>query len=103
MKGFEIRINDQEPVFAAVDCVLSVTFGMGYDEEDNYFLVEGLDSRSYHIRWIDKKLEIGDKVKIQVAEIDHVSPFLKKYPSDRENLKEEYYKLKKQLEENGLI
>ena len=52
---------------------------------------------------MNRKMSLGDKIKVRVREIDIASPLHMRYPSDREEMKKEYYKLKKKLEEEGKL
>ena len=52
---------------------------------------------------MNKKMSLGDKIKVRVREIDIASTLHMRYPSDREEMKKEYYKLKKKLEEEGKL
>ena len=100
MKGFEIKINE-EIITVASDRVVCVFFHFG----DGYEIinVSGSDSKSYHSIWFEKKLQIGDKINVRVAEIDIIPPPIEKCPFDRNELKKRYIELKKELEAEGLI
>ena len=40
---------------------------------------------------------------LRICEIDTVSPYYERFPSDREEMRKEYDELKKQLEEEGKL
>jgi hypothetical protein len=103
MKGFEIKINDKKVIRAVSDSLTSISIGTGYFPEDNYIYIGGIDSKSDHLTWLDKKLKLGDKIKVKVMEIDRISPLIRKKLSDKNKLKERYDELKRELEDNGLI
>ncbi len=42
-------------------------------------------------------------MKVRICEIDTVSPYYERFPSDREEMRKEYDELKKQLEEEGKL
>ena len=69
MKGLEIKINN-EKIIASTDCIVSIVLGAGCNSEDNFVVIEGLDSKSNFLTWIDTRLTIGDKVKVRVTEIN---------------------------------
>lgn len=48
-------------------------------------------------------MSLGDKIKVRVREIDIAFSIAYEIPSDREEMKKEYYKLKKKLEEEGKL
>lgn len=97
MEGFEIKINNEELITVTSDKLVTVFI----DAED--ICISGLDSKLDRLIWFEKKIKIGDKIKIKVTAIDNVSPLKKRYPADRYELKERYYKLKKELENKELI
>lgn len=102
MKGFEIWINDDAPMIAACDNLVTIVISVGYPDGDNLH-IGGLDSSQYHLRWFAKQPEIGDKIKVRICEVDTALSPDENYPSDREEMKKEYYELKKQLEEEGKL
>ena len=94
MKGFEICINDAAPIVAMTDSLVTLIISVGYADGDDMH-IGGMDSKSNHLIWMNKKMSLGDKIKVRVREIDIASPLHMRYPSDREEMKKEYYKLKK--------
>ena len=96
MKGFEICINDAAPIVAMTDSLVTLIVSVGYADGDDMH-IGGMDSKSNHLIWMNKKMSLGDKIKVRVREIDIASPLHMRYPSDREEMKKEYYKLKKKL------
>lgn len=101
MKGFEIRLNDEEPLIAASDNLAFVIVGAGPD--DNYIYVGGADMRFYSMVWWNKKLQKGDKVRIKLTDAGHISPAQSVTLPDKEELKKRYERLKAELSEKGLI
>ena len=102
MKGFEICINDAAPIVAMTDSLVTLIISVGYADGDDMH-IGGMDSKSNHLIWMNKKMSLGDKIKVRVREIDIASPLHMRYPSDREEMKKEYYKLKKKLEDTSPI
>ena len=102
MKGFEIKIND-EMINASSDNSVCIYVEAGCGSEGNFVIIRGMDSKSYHLSWLNARLAIGDKIKVRVTEIENVSPIISKRPSDREELIKEYYDLKDELENDKLI
>ncbi len=102
MKSFKVTINEEE-VIAASDRIVSISIGAGNHPQDNYIHIGGMDSNSYHLTWLDRHLEKGDRIKVKVCETNRISPLKESIPSDRHELKSKYDHLKKELEEKGLI
>lgn len=96
MLGFKITINGEKEISVASDNLVHIMMnaGHGYD----IICIDGIDSKSYHLRWYKRKLRLGDKIKIRVTEIDEIDPLLERNPFDRAELIERYYTLKKELE-----
>ena len=90
MKGFEISINDAAPILAASDDIVTIIISIGY-------------SNGNYIKWFGKQHKISDKMKVRICDIDTVSPYYERFPSDREEMRKEYDELKKQLEEEGKL
>lgn len=82
--------------------LFTLIISVGYADGDDMH-IGGMDSKSNHLIWMNKKMSLGDKIKVRVREIDIASPLHMRYPSDREEMKKEYYKLKKKLEEEGKL
>ncbi|MCE5204766.1 MAG: hypothetical protein LLF80_01480 [Porphyromonadaceae bacterium] len=102
MKSFKVTVNGEE-IIAASDRVVSVFVGAGNHHQDNYIHIGGMDSNSYHLTWLDRRLMIGDRIKVEIYETNIISHLKKRIPSDRNELKAKYYNLKEELEEKGLI
>ena len=81
MIGFEIRINNREPVIITSYDVAFVMVNCNYSFEN---------------------LKIGDKVVIKVVEISKVSPPMKVI-YDKDKMKIKYEQLKVELKVKGLI
>ena len=75
MIGFEIRINNREPVIITSYDVAFVMVNCNYSFDDNIY-IGGTDTLS-RLVWVDENLKIGDKVVIKVVEISKVSPPMK--------------------------
>ena len=89
MKGFEISINDAAPILAASDDIVTIIISIGYSN-GNYMHVGGMDSSHYYLKWFGKQPKISDKMKVRICEIDTVSPYYERFPSDREEMRKEY-------------
>ena len=85
MKGFEICINDAAPIVAMTDSLVTLIISVGYADGDDMH-IGGMDSKSNHLIWMNKKMSLGDKIKVRVREIDIASPLHMRYPSDREEM-----------------
>lgn len=103
MKGFNVQINDEKVISAACDGSVSVFIRGENCSGKGNISIRAMDSKSYHIEWIERGLKIGDKVKVRVTEINNISPFKCRTPSDRRELKETYLMLKKELAEKELL
>ena len=101
MKGFEICINDAAPIVAMTDSLVTLIISVGYADGDDMHAFPNSDDVEKGL--MNKKMSLGDKIKVRVREIDIASPLHMRYPSDREEMKKEYYKLKKKLEEEGKL
>ena len=75
MKGFEININGEKPVFVSSDSIVSVELYI--DNIDKEIVARGKNTKQQRFIWVRKKLDIGDKVKIKVTEIEEVTPPIK--------------------------
>lgn len=102
MKGFEVTINDNAPILAACDNLVSLIISVGYADGGNIY-IGGLDSNDFHLKWPGKRPELGDKIKVRVIETNVASPVCERHASDRMEMKKKYYELKKQLEEEGVL
>lgn len=100
MIGFEVIINNREPVIITSNDVAYVIMNCNYSSGDNIH-IGGIDTLSSLV-WVDENLKIGDKVVIKVVETSKVSPAMKKN-CDKDELRIKYEQLKVELQENGLI
>ena len=100
MIGFEIRINNREPVIITSYDVAFVMVNCNYSFDDNIY-IGGTDTLS-RLVWVDENLKIGDKVAIKVVEISKVSPPMKVI-YDKDKMKIKYEQLKVELKVKGLI
>lgn len=103
MKGLEVRINDNEPIIAVSDSLTSTFISVGYHNEKDDISIRGIDSKSHHLSWLDREIKPGDRIKIRTVERETASVLKERFPSDRKQMKEEYFNLKKQLEDKGLL
>lgn len=106
MLGFEIKVNEEDVMHVASEgpSVSVVMFVSQKDDKDSrYMTVGGMDSKLYHFSWTGKIIKSGDKVRIRVVEIDAPDPVVERFPHDRETIRRGYYRMKKELEEHGLI
>ena len=94
MIGFEIRINNREPVIITSYDVAFVMVNCNYSFDDNIY-IGGTDTLS-RLVWVDENLKIGDKVVIKV------SPPMKVI-YDKDKMKIKYEQLKVELKVKGLI
>ena len=88
MIGFEIRINNREPVIITSYDVAFVMVNCNYSFDDNIY-IGGTDTLS-RLVWVDENLKIGDKVVIKVI-------------YDKDKMKIKYEQLKVELKVKGLI
>lgn len=65
--------------------------------------VSGINSKSYYLNWQKIRLKLGDKIRVSITEIEEITPLVSSEPTDRQEMKQRYYDLKKQLEEKNLI
>lgn len=103
MKGLKIIINDKDVINIASDRVAGIFINIGESRQNNYIHIGGLDSKSYHLTWLEKEIKIGDKIKVKVSEINEITPLKERIPSDRSELVNKYHMLEKELKERGLI
>ena len=95
MIGFEIRINNREPVIITSYDVAFVMVNCNYSFDDNIYI-------GGRLVLVDENLKIGDKVVIKVVEISKVSPPMKVI-YDKDKMKIKYEQLKVELKVKGLI
>lgn len=100
MIGFEIIINNREPVIITSYDVAYIMINCNYSFGDKIYIA-GTDTLS-RLLWVDENLKIGDKVVIKVAEISKRS-FPMRITCDKDNMKIKYEQLKVELKEKGLI
>ncbi len=103
MKGLQIKINDKDEINIASDRVASIFINVGKDYQDNCIRMRGLDSKSYHLTWADKKIKVGDRISIKAGNISNITPLIQRTPSDRKELIKKYHILERELKEQGLI
>ena len=103
MLALEICINDSKPLVVGAD-ILFVDLNRIETRDDHRILAFGADDAFRYI-WIDKEMKDGDRVFIRVVDVENdriSSPFeIKK--CDREELKQRFEKLKKELQDKQLL
>ena len=62
----------------------------------------GLNSSDY-VTWYDSRLKKGDRIVIKIADIEENSKLIDVCPRNREEMLQEYFRLKSQLKNEGLI
>ena len=75
MKGFEICINDAAPIVAMTDSLVTLIISVGYADGDDMH-IGGMDSKSNHLIWMNKKMSLGDKINGGVTGIDLDVPWI---------------------------
>jgi hypothetical protein len=108
MLGFEVRFEDKV-IHASVDneSVLSIILDYRSNSiapKENHiahFSIGGLESFE-HKRWFMGNIEDVNMITIRIIDVEQTSP-LKSYPQDRTGLMKEFYTLKKELAEAGLL
>lgn len=108
MLGFEIQINDGKPFRVVTGHTLCAFFFFGSSSSEskemynNEMRIIGVSADQYHLRWKDRKLVLGDKIKIRVADIANADVVEKK-TIKLADLLEEYGRLRQELGDKGLI
>ena len=104
MKGFRVIINDEKPVYASGK-VTTIIFHVDNTSDPDTLYVGGMSPDPlYHVCWIDRRICLGDKIKVSTVEVQDISPIISKSPYyDREELLEQYRKLEDELKQKGLI
>lgn len=98
MKGFDLCLNDKN-IRAGVETGVVVINIDLYDR----ISISGIDNRNFEsVNWFQSKLNLKDKIKITVSEINESSPFNASM-IDRQELLKEYEELKRNLENEGLL
>ncbi|PWJ58063.1 hypothetical protein CLV98_105245 [Dyadobacter jejuensis] len=113
MIGFELTVRGEKVTGALRDGVFSIILTkMANKDLDTIELdftgLNTADTENYEtLAWYQSSLAIGDEIIIKVKEIQDVSPPIKVGKHNLENRNaqrvEEYYRLKRELEEKGLI
>lgn len=103
MIGFEIQINDQQPIVAASDRRMGILISCNGRGQDG-INVFGTNSYFQDIFWYSKALKLGDRIKIRVVKVDEISPTLQSAKDmDRNEMLRLYNRLKTELQERRLI
>lgn len=104
MKGFEIQINNDSPIVVATDRKAFVLLNCINNDYCRLDAV-GSDSMFRNLKWlIDRKLQLGDKLRIKVVETDCSSECIKPIVDmSRKELEELYEKKKSYLIKKGVL
>lgn len=110
MVGFELTINEKKISATLVKGIVSIILTKVTNETTDSIDLNfgGLDlTKDENIQWYDNKLNVGDEILIKVKEIDvNTKPIEAKKKNIEEVNKEKiktYNRLKKELEEEGLL
>ncbi len=77
MLGFEIKVNEDDAMYVASEgpSISVVMFVSQKDDKDGrYMTIGGMDSRINLLSWPGKDLELGDRIRIRVTEINEIKP-----------------------------
>ncbi|MCK0205084.1 hypothetical protein [Ornithobacterium rhinotracheale] len=112
MIGFEL-ITKEKNISAAVEQgVVTIVLTKLNNELDNYIYLDCSGLRKFgekeqKIVWNSTPLNIGDEITIKVKQIEKTSPPIESTEREPESINEKklknYYALKKELEDKGLI
>lgn len=104
MKGFIIQINDEKLYAGTHRGAVVITTHIGDSDNGIYVTVGGIEnSTEQSISWINRKLILGDKIKITAANIKENSKPEKVELIDRQELLTKYHKLKEMLTQNNML
>jgi len=105
MLAFEIHINDREPLVVAAEnlAFISLSYGVGVKNPD-YILVAGADD-SFYYTWFDDKVRAGDNVFVRVVNVtkSNVSYPQTATERNRDQMKQEFERLKQELKDKHLL
>lgn len=105
MLAFEIHINDREPLVVAAEnlAFISLSYGVGVKNPD-YILVAGADD-SFYYTWFDDKVRAGDNVFVRVVNVtkSNVSSPQTATERNRDQMKQEFERLKQELKDKHLL
>lgn len=103
MLALEIRINESKPLVIGAD-ILLVYLNRIETRDDHGILASGADD-AFRYKWIDKEMKDGDKVFIRVVDVekDEISSPFETNKCDREEMKQRFEKLKKELQDKQLL
>lgn len=104
MLGLEIRINDEKPLVVGGESLIYVFLTRIASRNKHDMAVGGADD-AFHYKWMNADMQDGDKVFIRVVEVDKedVSSPAKIEKRDRERMKQDFERLKKELQEKRLL
>ncbi len=102
MLGFEVNINGNKMIVASENGVTSICLNYGFNSEMDGINICG-SSESYSFDWGGKTVQNSDKVIVRLIETDQVSIPEKIKKKETRKILEEYYRLKKELQEKGMI
>ena len=97
MKGFKIEINNKK-IYAAV------SKGVTLVTVDKIIRINGRDNTLWlSMDWEYKLLDLGDKIRITVSNIETISPPISMKSLNRQELLAEYNNLKNILTKEGVL
>ncbi len=105
MLAFEIQINDRDPLIVSADnfTTIRLSYGVAKCDVDSVSAFGAEDMALY--TWLDEKARQGDKVRVRLVDVDKdkvSSPQSIKRKS-REDLKQEFERLEKELQSKQMI
>lgn len=103
MRIFKLKINDEEPIFIGVDWGgLIIAINVNNIKKETYLSVRGKEL-GVNFEWVNRKFKVGDRIKLESSDSKIAStPFLIE-SVNREDMKQRYWELKKELEEKGIF
>lgn len=97
MKGFELKYNDRTVVASVENGVTSIILS-------KHLHFGGLDTdANQHINWFESIVNNGDEIRVKVVDVKESSEIIQirsRVPKDK---LDEYNRLKKYLEKEGII
>jgi hypothetical protein len=86
MRTFEVYLNKKKLCVAGIedDCVLTAIIDYASRDRRRVHLeVGGLDSSTqHHVRWQDRKLRVGEEIRIRIANGNRADAPTKRFPHD---------------------
>lgn len=101
MIGAEIIFNEKETITIGTYNFAYIFVSCGSKTGD--WMVAGGNNFKEGYTWMNRPLQIGDKIKIRIVETEQTSQPLITKQSDRKEMKARYEQLKDELKKKGLI